>query len=124
MRSIQDKFFEKAYFAPAMKWADDHLFKLPLSGLVIYDSFIHSGSILWVIRQRFPENPPDLGGDERAWITAYLRERQKWLSSSSRPAVRGSVYRTKDMSREAGRNNWDLSQLPIMANGVAVQPQV
>jgi chitosanase len=63
MRRIQDEFFDKAYFTPAMKWADNHKFVLPLSALVIYDSFIHSGSILWIIRQKFPENVPDLGGD-------------------------------------------------------------
>ena len=124
MRGVQDGFFDEDYFNPAMKWADDHGFTLPLSALVIYDSFIHSGSILWVIRQRFAENPPSLGGDERAWTAAYLRERQAWLSASSRPAVRKSVYRTKDMTREVNRNNWDLSQLPVMANGIAVNPAV
>jgi chitosanase len=64
MHQIQDRFFNEAYFAPAMKWADDHTFTFPLSALVIYDSFIHSGSILWIIRQMFPEDPPDLGGDK------------------------------------------------------------
>jgi chitosanase len=122
MRSVQDAFFDEAYFNPAMKWCDDHGFSLPLSALVVYDSFIHSGSILWVIRQRFMENPPVGGGDEKAWIRAYLRERRAWLGTNSRPAVRKSVYRTKDMIREADRDNWDLSQLPIMANGIAVQP--
>ncbi len=121
MRTVQDAFFDETYFAPAMKWADDHGFVLPLSALVIYDSFIHSGSILWVIRQRFAENPPAGGGDERAWVGSYLRERGKWLSESTRPAVRKSVYRTNAMTREAHRNNWDLSQLPFMANGVAVR---
>lgn len=124
MRSVQDAFFDDAYFNPAMKWADAHGFTMPLSALVIYDSFIHSGSILWVIRQRFAENPPGLGGDEGAWTRAYLRERENWLSASARPAVRKSVYRTKDMTREANRDNWDLSQLPVMANGAAVNPAV
>jgi len=123
MQKTQDEFFEKRYFVPAMKWADNHKFKLPLSGLVIYDSFIHSGGILWVIRQRFPENPPDLGGDEKAWITAYIRERNEWLKSSSNPVVRASSYRTADLSREIAKGNWDLSQLPISANGVNVYPK-
>jgi chitosanase len=122
MRTVQDEFFDKAYFQPAIQWADAHGFTLPLSALVIYDSFIHSGSILWVIRQRFAENPPALGGDEAAWITAYLRERRIWLGLSPRPAVRKSVYRVKDLTREADANNWDLSQLPVLANGVPVHP--
>lgn len=120
MRGIQDKFFDDAYFVPAMNWADEHMFTFPLSALVIYDSFIHSGSILWIIRQMFPENPPDLGGKEKEWIKAYVHARHEWLGQHRRPAVRASVYRTRDLKREVTRNNWDLAQLPIMANGSAV----
>jgi chitosanase len=123
MQQIQDKFFEDLYFDPAMKWADDHSFTLPLSGLVIYDSFVHSGSVLWLIRQRFPENPPSLGGDEKAWIGGYLHERHEWLKSHHRPAVRSSAYRTQDLIREVLRGNWDLFQVPVQANGVDVFPK-
>jgi chitosanase len=63
-----------------------------------------------------------LGGAEQAWTQAYLRERQQWLGASARPAVRKSVYRTKDLIREVARENWDLSRLPILANGIAVRP--
>ncbi len=122
MRRIQDRFFDETYFTPAMKWADDHKFTFPLSALVIYDSFIHSGSILWIIRQMFPENPPDLGGDEKQWIKAYVHARHEWLGQHRRPAVRASAYRTRDLAREVNRSNWDLAQLPIMANGSAVFP--
>ena len=124
MQQIQDQFFEEMYFSPAVKWADDHGFILALSGLVIYDSYVHSGSILWLIRQRFPENPPSLGGEEKAWITAYVRERNEWLQSHHRPAVRSSCYRTEDLKREIAGGNWDLAELPIPANGVDVYPRV
>jgi chitosanase len=123
MRRIQDRFFNAAFFAPAMKWADDHKFTLPLSALVIYDSFIHSGSILWIIRQKFRENPPDLGGDEKKWIKSYVRARHEWLSQHRRPAVRASAYRIRDLEREVTRGNWNLAKLPIMANGIAVYPE-
>jgi len=123
MRRIQDQFFDEAYFSPAMEWADDHEFTLPLSALVTYDSFIHSGSILWIIRQKFRENPPDLGGDEKKWIKAYVHARHEWLCQHRRPAVRASAYRTRDLEREVNRGNWDLSQLPIMAHGSAVYPK-
>jgi chitosanase len=71
MRRMQDQFFDAAYFVPAMKWADDHELTLPLSALVIYDSFSHSSSILWIIWQKFRENPPDFGGDEKNGIAVY-----------------------------------------------------
>ena len=50
MKSVQDAFFDRVYFAPAMRWADENGFVLPLSGLVIYDTFIHSGQIFWFLR--------------------------------------------------------------------------
>lgn len=83
MRRIQDEFFEEVYFKPAMAWADEHRFRLPLSALVIYDSYIHSGRLLRVIRGSFTELPPSRGGDERAWTTAYVRARHRFLAHHS-----------------------------------------
>lgn len=122
MRTVQDAFFEEVYFRPAMKWADQHGFTLALSALVIYDSFIHSGSILGFLRSRFPENPPSSGGDEGAWIKAYVNARHNWLGSSSSSDLRATVYRTQCFKREIQRANWDLSQVPVNANGTKVSP--
>jgi len=123
MAETQDIFFNKRYFMPAMQWANDHGFMEPLSALVIYDSFIHSGSILDFIRARFPEKPPSEGGDEKTWIREYVDARNDWLATSTRTILHATVYRTKCFMREIARGNWDLSQLPIMAHGVAVTDQ-
>jgi chitosanase len=120
MRQAQDSFFDKAYFLPAKKWAEGLRFELPLSMLVIYDSFIHSGSILWAIRQKFNQNPPSLGGDEKAWTAAYVNARNDWLASHPRPVVQKTAYRTACLKNEIKRGNWDLGLLPITANGVKV----
>ncbi|MFO1183483.1 MAG: chitosanase [Bauldia sp.] len=120
MATTQDVFFDRRYFQPALQWAADNGFGLPLSILVIYDSFIHSGGILQLLRVRFPESPPARGGDEKTWIRQYTEARNNWLSTHSNPPVRASAYRTRDLLREIGRGNWDLSQLPILANGVPV----
>lgn len=120
MRNTQDTFFDERYFKPAMKWATDHSFELPLSALVIYDSFIHSGRILWVIRQMFPESPPGLGGDEKKWTTQYVNARHRWLGNHPRQIVRKTVYRTQCFKNEIRRDNWKLDKLPIVANGVKV----
>jgi hypothetical protein len=120
MRAVQDAFFDDRYFVPAMKWADENGFREPLSGLVIYDSFIHSGGILWLIRETFPESPPGLGGDDRAWTTAYVDARHRWLGSHHRPAVRKTTYRTACFQREIARGNWDLHLVPVDVNGVPV----
>lgn len=120
MQQIQDEFFDNRYFRPAMQWADANEFTLPLSALVIYDSFIHSGSILGFLRKRFPEVPPAKGGDEKTWIKQYVNVRHKWLANHTKKILQGTVYRTNCFKREIARDNWDLSQLPINANGVKV----
>jgi chitosanase len=120
MRETQDLFFDERYFKPAMKWADDNGFKEPLSALVIYDSFIHSGRVLPVIRQMFPESPPANGGAERTWTKAYVNARHKWLGSHHREIVRKTVYRTQCFKNEVARDNWDLSTTPVKANGANV----
>ena len=120
MHRVQDEFFDKRYFEPAMTWADSNGFTLALSALVIYDSFIHSGSILGFLRKRFPEAPPANDGDEKTWITQYVDARQDWLAKADNSALQATVYRTECFKREIVRDNWDLSQLPINANGVKV----
>ncbi len=120
MREVQDAFFDERYIKPAIKWATENGFILPLSALVIYDSFIHSGRILWVIRSMFPEVPPSLGGNERGWTTAYVNARHRWLGRHPRPIVRKTVYRTQCFKNEIKRGNWMLDKLTIVANGVRV----
>lgn len=120
MRLTQDAFFDERYYKPAIKWAKDNGFILPLSALVIYDSFIHSGSILWVIRQMFAENPPISGGNEIEWTTAYVDARHKWLSTHPRPVVQKTIYRTQCFKDEIKRGNWSLGVLPVNANGTKV----
>ncbi len=124
MRTIQDQFFEQVYFLPAMRWADDNGFTKALSALVIYDSFIHSGQVLWFLRQRFAENPPALGGKEETWVSEYVRVRHEWLSSHHRPAVRKSIYRTQAFKEQIATGNWDLKVVPVHMNGIDVYPEL
>ena len=120
MRRTQDVFFDRRYFQPALRWAGENGFTRPLSILVIYDSFIHSGRIRTELRSRFPERPPAQGGNEETWTREYVDVRHEWLTRNDNPEVRPSNYRTRDLAREIGRGNWDLSMLPFMANGVPV----
>jgi chitosanase len=120
MRSLQDQLFERGYYVPALQWARDHGLTLPLSALVVYDSFIQSGSMLWVIRESFPETLPVDGGGERTWLAAYVTARERFLATHRRQVVRTTVYRTRCLLREIERGNWHLNLLPIEANGVLV----
>lgn len=119
MVKTQDEFFDKRYWQPAVTWAETNKFVLPLSGLVIYDSFIHSGSILSFLRNRFPESPPVRGGEEKVWIEQYLNTRKSWLETHSRPILRKTVYRVNNMLAAIKDDNWNLDKV-FNANGIKV----
>jgi len=123
MRQTQDAFFDKIYFQPAQAWAEANGFTLPLSMLVIFDSFIHSGQIRNDIRDDFPERVPSSGGDERTWISQYVDARENWLANHPNHELHATVYRTQCFRREIQRDNWDLAKLPINAHGRLVDDQ-
>jgi chitosanase len=116
MRSTQDEFFDKHYWQPAKAWYEKNGFKTNLAMLVIYDSFIHSGSILKFLRDKFAEKVPANGGDEQRWILEYCKARYKWLDNHSNPILRKTVYRVDNFLTAIKESNWDLSQT-FVANG-------
>ncbi len=119
MHSTQDEFFDKVYYKKAADFFTENGFTLPLSMLVIYDSYVHSGSIRPDIRSQFPEVPPSKGGDERTWITQYVNARHNWLKNHSKKILHNTVYRTNCFKQQIKNNNWDLSQ-SINANGIII----
>lgn len=119
MISAQDKIFDERYWKPAYAWFQANGFKTNLSMLVIYDSFVHSGSILDFLRKRFDEVPPIKGGDEKKWITQYTNTRKTWLANHSNRVLRNTVYRANCFLDQIQKNNWNLDG-EINANGVKV----
>ncbi|MGN7721094.1 chitosanase [Chitinophaga sp. 22620] len=119
MRQAQDETFEILYFQPAQHFFTAEQFALPLSLLVIYDSYIHSGSIPGFLRTRFPERTPLRGGDEKAWITAYTKARQNWLATHKKKVLHPTVYRTKTFLDQMSKGNWMLDQ-PVTTQGKTI----
>ena len=120
MRRTQDEFFDLVYYNPAYEFFTKNGFELPLSLLVIYDSYIHSGSIPQALRKRFGEYPPAKGGDEKKWITSYVDIRHQWLKYHTNPILQRTIYRTQCFKDQIAAENWMLDKLPIIANGTAV----
>jgi chitosanase len=120
MAEAQSEQFNKVYLEPAFSWHTKNGFTLPLSFLVISDSYLHSGGIREALRNKFKENPPAQGGDEKAWVKNYVEARYHWLSTHSNKLLRNTVYRTQCFRNEIARENWALERLPIHINGVAV----
>lgn len=120
MQTTQDTFFDLIYYKPAFQFFGTNSFTLPLSLLVIYDSYIHSGKVPDFLRKRFGELPPAKGGDEKKWVTSYVDIRHQWLKYHSDPLLQKTVYRTQCFKEQIGAGNWEFTTLPIAANGVNV----
>lgn len=118
MQQVQDQFFDQHYFSPAYYWFTDNGFTLPLSLLVIYDSFIQSGSIPQHLRARFPTVPPVQGGNEKNWISDYVTARDEWLESIS--YLKTTEYRTKDFLDAIDAGDWMLAH-DFNANGTLIK---
>ncbi|MGE8513034.1 MAG: chitosanase [Chryseobacterium culicis] len=117
MHTVQEAFFDLRYFQPALNWFKSNGFTLPLSLLVIFDSYIHSGSIRESLRKKFPEYPPNMEGDEKRWITQYTAARHAWLSNYETKEVRASAYRTQTFKNLIVDDNWKLEK-PFKTQGV------
>lgn len=110
MKKCQDVFFENTYWKPAKNWFDVYGFTLPLSMLVIYDSQIHSGGILQFLRNRFKEMPPKFGGNEKEWVTEYVKTRDEWLEFNDDKTLRITDYRTDCFLEQIRIGNWMLTE--------------
>lgn len=119
MHQAQDETFDILYFQPALHFFTAEQFALPLSLLVIYDSYIHSGSIPGFLRTRFPERTPLRGGDEKAWTAAYTKVRQQWLATHKKKILHPTVYRTKTFLDQMSKGNWMLDQ-PVSTQGKTI----
>jgi chitosanase len=120
MMTIQEEMFDRLYLGPAFDWASRYGFGLPLSYLVIADSFLHSGGMLDFLMKRFAEPKPSAGGQERDWIKAYTDTRRDWLANHSNKILRNTVYRCDCYLAEIKRSNWDLAQTPLNMHGTEV----
>lgn len=116
MRDIQDNYFDKRFFLPAVRQCEVMGLLLPLSAGVVYDSFIQGAFAL--IRTKFQEVPPANGGDEIEWVRAYVGARHRWLVGKG-GVLASSSYRTAFWMDQISAGNWRLDT-PINCRGVAI----
>lgn len=119
MKAAQDEIFEVLYFQPAFHFFNAEGFTLPLSLLVIYDSYIHSGSVPTLLRNRFAERTPVRGGNEKVWVKDYTEVRRDWLATHKRKILHATAVRPKTFLAQMAKGNWDLSA-PVTTQGVTI----
>lgn len=120
MKDCQEAAYEDMYITPAMKWCVKNKLLLPLSQLVIADSFLQSGSILMSIRNKFAEKLPVVGGDEKKWVNAYCIVRKDWLANHSKKILNNTTYRMNFMQHCIEADDWNLEQTRYVANDVLI----
>nr|WP_315230569.1 peptidoglycan-binding protein [uncultured Albidiferax sp.] len=116
MRQVQDAFFDKHYWQPALTRAQAHGLELPLSVAVVYDSTVHGS---WdAMRQRTDAlvggTPTKIG--EKVWIQAYITARHDWLATHANSGLHATVYRMESLQSLLDYDLWDL-QLPMLVRG-------
>jgi chitosanase len=124
MAKAQQECFDEFYLGPAFRWASSHGFALPISYMVIADSYLHSGSMLAFLMKKFPEKKPKDGGNEQAWIRAYTKARKEWLATHSNKILNKTVYRANCYIEQMERGNWEMRNYPIVMNGTRISPIV
>lgn len=122
MRRIQDAFFDRVFWVPAVRSAAYIGSDMALGMAVIYDSRIHGS---WhAIRDRVIKQYgalSDLG--EKTWMWRYVAYRRNWLATHSNTLLRRTVYRMDSVQTLMAEEKWDLS-LPFSVRGITIDRSV
>jgi len=121
MQDEQDRFFDDAYWTPAMQAADLVGLDDPLAIAAVYDSHIH-GSWRFIKDRTVQRHGSPTRQNGRAWIKHYVQERRDWLASHSNRLLQKTVYRMDTFLALMDADNWDL-ELPFAARGVRVDAE-
>jgi chitosanase len=122
MQDVQDAFFDRVYWQPAVAQATAYGFTKPLAIAVIYDSFIHGSWKLIRDRTTAKVGAPKSAG-ENLWIRTYNAERRAWLANHSNALLRKCVYRQDAFAILLKSDNWDLG-LPMTVRGVKITREI
>lgn len=112
MHSVQDRFFDRVYWAPALIYAARCKIASPLGTSVVYDSIVHGswGEVRDLTTEQFG-SPDTLG--ERQWVEKYVTRRREWLASRPNALLHRTVYRMDAFAGLIQQDKWTLG-LPIV----------
>ncbi len=118
MHRVQDAFFDRVYWQPAIKSCDYIGVVTALGTSVVYDSRIHGS---WHRRRDATTREhgalSDIG--EQDWIGRYVEVRRAWLTGHSNALLGRTVYRMDAFRTLMDDGAWDLA-LPLRVRGVRI----
>jgi chitosanase len=118
MGAVQDDFFDRVYWRPAVDAATALALARALSVAVVYDSCVHGS--FGRIRDRTTAQfgaPGDIG--EPSWVRKYVSTRRDWLATHANALLHKTVYRMTALAGLIDQQKWDL-QLPLRVRGVLI----
>lgn len=118
MQSVQDAFFDRVYWTPAIKSCEFIGVETALGTAVVYDSRIHGS---WHTRR---DQTTDQHGElaaigEPAWISRYIEVRRHWLANHSNALLQKTVYRMDAFQTLIDQEGWALD-LPLHVRGIRI----
>lgn len=115
MQEVQDAFFDRVYWNPAVAQAQAIGITTPLGFAVVYDSVVHGS---WgLMRDRTNQKYGTLANiSEQTWVSRYVDTRREWLANHSIKILNKTVYRMDAFRLLISSGNWDLI-LPITVRG-------
>lgn len=118
MIDVQDAFFDRVYWEPALRQANAIKIATALGIAVVFDSITHGSWSLIRDRTTKAHGSPDSIG-EKKWIAEYVVERRNWLSNHKVKLLHKTVYRMDSFDKLITSSNWDLN-LPITVRGLLI----
>ncbi len=118
MHSVQDGFFDRVYWQPAMVSADYIHAATALGSAIVYDSRIHGS---WhAMRDKTNARIGELNRcGEKKWFAEYVATRRDWLENNANPVLRKCAYRMEAFGQLIGADSWELP-LPLVVRGIRI----
>jgi chitosanase len=118
MQEVQDAFFDRIYWDPAMRSADALGAQSALGAAIVYDSTVHGSwaHVRDLTRAQFGELK-QVG--EIQWMSDYVETRRNWLATYPNPLLHKTVYRMDAFRLIINSGNWKLA-LPVVVRGLTI----
>ena len=122
MHSVQDAFFDRVYWNPALLSATRMGITEALGAATVYDSVIHGS---WkLVRDKTIQHFGDVAKTgEQAWIGHYIQTRRDWLLNHPKLVLHATAYRMDALEALIKKGAWNLA-LPLVVRGVSIDAGV
>jgi chitosanase len=120
MHQVQDGFFDRVYWYPAIKYAAACRLTCALGNGVVYDSVVHGSFALIRDKTNLKCGPAT---PEHEWIETYVQTRRDWLANHSNVLLHQTVYRMDTFNNLIAAGKWNL-ELPLTVRGRTIDEAV